>query len=112
VRAASDTIVSPTYVPDLVSASLDLLIDGEHGIWHLANGGSISWAELARVAVSRAGLDPDRVVSCAWDDLGSAFPHTPCTALGSSRGALMPSLESALERYFAAAAPLGERRSA
>ena len=30
-------MVSPTYVPDLVHASLDLLIDGEHGLWHLAN---------------------------------------------------------------------------
>ncbi len=35
--AAQDIIVSPTYVPDLVNASLDLLIDGETGLWHLAN---------------------------------------------------------------------------
>jgi dTDP-4-dehydrorhamnose reductase len=35
--AAQDIIVSPTYVPDLVNASLDLLIDSETGLWHLAN---------------------------------------------------------------------------
>lgn len=29
--AISDVVVSPTYVPDLVDAMLDLLIDGEHG---------------------------------------------------------------------------------
>src|SRR5256885_10419504 len=42
-RAAADAIVSPTYVPDLAHAALDLLIDGEQGIWHLANSGETSW---------------------------------------------------------------------
>src|SRR4051794_13949614 len=40
--AAEDSVVAPTYVPDLVHASLDLLIDGERGIWHLANATAIS----------------------------------------------------------------------
>jgi dTDP-4-dehydrorhamnose reductase len=31
VAAASDVVMTPTYVPDLVHASLDLLIDGEQG---------------------------------------------------------------------------------
>jgi dTDP-4-dehydrorhamnose reductase len=31
VRAAEDAVVSPTYVPDLVRAAFDLLIDGETG---------------------------------------------------------------------------------
>ena len=35
---ADDQIVLPTYLPDLVQASLDLLIDGETGVWHLTNG--------------------------------------------------------------------------
>ena len=30
--AAEDAVISPTYVPDLVNASLDLLIDGERGL--------------------------------------------------------------------------------
>ena len=38
-RAADDMTVSPTYVPDLVHACLDLLIDGESGLWHLTNSG-------------------------------------------------------------------------
>src|SRR5919202_1239038 len=32
VEAPHDQVVSPTYVPHLVDATLDLLIDGEHGI--------------------------------------------------------------------------------
>jgi dTDP-4-dehydrorhamnose reductase len=47
--AAEDAVVSPTYVPDLANASLDLLIDEGSGIWHLTNGGAITWAELARM---------------------------------------------------------------
>jgi dTDP-4-dehydrorhamnose reductase len=51
-RAIDDIVVSPTYVPDLVNAALDLLIDGEQGLWHLVNDGSLSWAELVRRAAA------------------------------------------------------------
>src|SRR5205085_8825757 len=44
---ASTDIVSPTFVPDLCHAALDLLIDGETGLWHLANQGAVSWVALA-----------------------------------------------------------------
>src|SRR5690606_27804021 len=40
---ASTDIISPTYVPHLVNASLDLLIDEEAGIWHLSNSDALSW---------------------------------------------------------------------
>ena len=53
-RAAADVVVSPTYVPDLVDATLDLLIDSERGIWHLTNDGAVV---VVRVRASRgAGL--------------------------------------------------------
>lgn len=32
--AVDDTFVSPTYIPDLVHICLDLLIEGEQGVWH------------------------------------------------------------------------------
>jgi dTDP-4-dehydrorhamnose reductase len=48
ITVANDVVISPTYVPDLVHASLDLLIDGEKGLWHLANNGALTWADLAR----------------------------------------------------------------
>ncbi|HEU0135509.1 MAG TPA: SDR family oxidoreductase, partial [Allosphingosinicella sp.] len=47
VRACSRTRVSPTYVPDLCHAALDLLVDGETGLWHLANDGELSWFDFA-----------------------------------------------------------------
>ncbi|MDQ3256804.1 MAG: sugar nucleotide-binding protein [Acidobacteriota bacterium] len=100
--AVADAIVSPTYVPDLVNASLDLLIDGEHGIWHLANPGAISWAELARRAAQLAGLDPDRVDACSSESLKLVAPRPTYTVLGSELGTLLPSFEDALSRYMQA----------
>ncbi|HJX26813.1 MAG TPA: SDR family oxidoreductase, partial [Thermoanaerobaculia bacterium] len=99
VRAADDTIISPTYVPDLVHACLDLAIDGEHGLWHLANQGTTTWAELARKAAWLAGHAPDRITPVPSSELGWRAPRPPFSALGSARGLLMPSLDDALLRY-------------
>ena len=53
---ADDAWVSPTYVPDLVNVSLDLLMDGESGVWHLANQGATTWAD-SRAARATRRLD-------------------------------------------------------
>jgi dTDP-4-dehydrorhamnose reductase len=98
--AADDLIISPTYVPDLVNASLDLLIDGERGIWHLANEGALSWAELARLAARRAGLDANLVEARPAASLKFAAPRPPYGVLASERGQLLPSLENALTSYL------------
>jgi dTDP-4-dehydrorhamnose reductase len=98
--AADDLTVSPTYVPDLAHACLDLLMDGERGIWHLANQGAVTWAELARLAARLAGLDEGLVNARPSSELGFAAPRPAYSALGSERGALLPSLEDALSRYL------------
>jgi dTDP-4-dehydrorhamnose reductase len=107
--AASDGIVSPTYVPDLVHACLDLLIDGETGVWHLANDGAVSWAQLASLAaeiadVSSASLRPRPTATL---DLAAARPRA--TPLASERGWPMPGLEDALQRFVACSTPLKAR---
>jgi dTDP-4-dehydrorhamnose reductase len=100
VTAADDATVSPTYVVDLVHATLDLLIDGEHGIWHLANRGAVTWAELARRVATRAGLAADGVVARATRELALPAPRPRYSVLGSARAVLLPSLDDALARYF------------
>jgi dTDP-4-dehydrorhamnose reductase len=90
----SQDVVSPSYVPDLAHATLDLLIDTSSGIWHLANRGAISWYDLGRRVAEAAGLDPELVTRAA----SHAAPSM--TALGSTRGQLMPSLDNALDRFF------------
>jgi dTDP-4-dehydrorhamnose reductase len=102
VTAAEDMTVSPTYVPDLVNASLDLLIDGASGIWHLANHGATSWADLARSSADLRGYDAQLVVPVASSTLGLTAQRPVYSALGTERGSgIMPPLEAALERYAA-----------
>ena len=98
--AAADITVSPTYVPDLVDTVLDLLVDGEHGIWHLANRGGVTWAEFARLAAEKAGCDPAAVQARPARALGFVAPRPSFTALTSERGSFMAPLEDSLERCF------------
>jgi dTDP-4-dehydrorhamnose reductase len=99
-RSTDDTVVSPTYVPDLVHAALDLLIDDERGVWHLANSGAVTWAEFARRAAEMAELDASLVDACATQALNLAAPRPLYSALTSERGLLLPSLDNALSRYM------------
>jgi dTDP-4-dehydrorhamnose reductase len=99
VIAANDAVVSPTYVPHLVDTTLDLLIDGESGIWHLANVGAVTWVELARAVARRLGLSESLVTGRPQDVLGYAARRPHYSALVSRRAALMPSLEVAIEKY-------------
>ena len=53
--AVNDVMISPTNIPDLVNAALDLLIDEESGIWHLSNDGRLTWSDFAQEIAERAG---------------------------------------------------------
>ncbi|MBD2767315.1 NAD(P)-dependent oxidoreductase [Hymenobacter sp. BT664] len=100
-EAASDVRISPTYVPDLVNTSLDLLLDEAAGIWHVANQGACTWAELARASVERAGFSADLVVPRPMADFGLAAARPPQSVLVSERGIVLPPLEHALGRCLA-----------
>jgi dTDP-4-dehydrorhamnose reductase len=97
-HAAGDTIISPTYLPDLVHACLDLAIDGESGLWHIANTGATTWVELARQAARIAG-HVDRIVSVPAAALRWRARRPLFSALGSTRGALLPPWRDAVRRY-------------
>lgn len=99
VRVPAEMVVSPTYVPDLVHATLDLAIDGEAGLWHLANVGSTTWGGLARSAALAEGHAPERVTEVPVEKLGWSARRPTFSALGSVRGHLLPTLEDALRRY-------------
>jgi dTDP-4-dehydrorhamnose reductase len=98
-RAADDAVVSPTYVPDLVHGALDLLIDGEDGVWHLSNVGVTTWADFARRAAGMAGLDAGLIEACSTRSLGFAAQRPLYSVLASERGTLLPTLDDALARY-------------
>jgi hypothetical protein len=89
-------------MPDLVDASLDLLIDGEGGIWHLTNGGSATPAGLVRRAAALAGLPHDRVIDVRSPDSEMRGARPVYSVLDSERGRLLPDLDDALVRYLQA----------
>jgi dTDP-4-dehydrorhamnose reductase len=61
VRAASDEYLTPAYLPDFAHRVLDLLIDGEGGIWHLGQGDiSSPWKHpnpVSRAEIIRRAAD-------------------------------------------------------
>ena len=96
-----DAIVSPTYVPDLVHAALDLLLDRQSGIRHLANEGAVSWHGLARDIAGRTGHDARLIVP--------GPPRPPSnTSLGSGHGTLLRPLGDALDDFVRHSRPLAE----
>lgn len=97
--AADDMTVSPTYVPDLVNACLDLLIDREAGIWHLTNQGEVTWADLALQAAELARVDASRLEICSDHRSRLAARRPRYSALSSRRAFPMPTLSDALGRY-------------
>ncbi|WP_243647753.1 family 1 glycosylhydrolase [Flaviaesturariibacter flavus] len=106
VRAAGDLVVTPTYVPDLVHAALDLLLDGEQGICHVANRNAVSWAQFARQIARRAGYDENQVEAVPHRLLRWPAQRPKQSALRSSKGIRLPGLGDAIARCLAA---LGHR---
>ncbi len=99
-RAANDQLVSPTYVPDLVQAALNLLIDGEHGLWHLTNHGAVSWAGFAQMVAEAAGLNAGLIDAVPGAALGQVALRPRYSALQSERGLKLASLQDAVSQYL------------
>lgn len=99
LRLASDLTISPTYLPDLVHTCLDLLIDGETGVWHLSNGEALTWCDAGRRVADALHLDADLIVAVTADQLPFRAPRPRFSALGSERGMLLPTFSDALTRW-------------
>ncbi|WP_301075677.1 family 1 glycosylhydrolase [Sphingomonas sp.] len=98
-RAASDQIVSPSYVPHLADAVLDLAIDREGGFWHLTSGSAVSWSEFARRIAEACGLPPSLIDAVPGDTLGWRAVRPGNVSLSSRRGSPMPPLDQALAAF-------------
>jgi dTDP-4-dehydrorhamnose reductase len=98
--APNDITVSPTYVPDLVNTCLDLLVDQECGVWHLTNSQPVTWADLAYKAAQLSGVDASRLEPVSAGQCGFAAARPAFSALHSERAILLPTLDSALDRYL------------
>jgi dTDP-4-dehydrorhamnose reductase len=98
-RNGGDITISPTFAPDLGNAVLDLLIDGERGIWHVANRGEIACSDFAKVV---SGLQ-HVVAPIPAATLGRKSRNF---ALTSARGEVMPTLQDSVARFIRSRAEL------
>ncbi len=100
IKAPDDITITPTYAPDLINATLDLLIDEVSGVWHLTNGDPTTWAELGFRTAKLARRHSGYIQPCSGKELGFAAQRPANSALASNHPSLMPGLQSGLERYF------------
>ncbi len=101
IGASAEHVITPTFVPDLARTCLDLVIDGEGGLWHLTNQEALSWLAFGRLVARALDLDPALVVPADARALGWRAERPRYAALGSSRGRMLPSLEDAIARHAA-----------
>jgi dTDP-4-dehydrorhamnose reductase len=102
MQVADNIVISPTYVPDLVNTTLDLLIDHEKGLWHLSNKGSLTWSEFAFRIAEEFDLERSLIDSKPAEELGYIARRPGYSVLGSEKGQLLPSLDKALDQYIKA----------
>ncbi|MBC8004347.1 MAG: NAD(P)-dependent oxidoreductase, partial [Verrucomicrobia bacterium] len=95
----SDIIMSPAYIPDIVNTVLDLLIDGESGIWHLSNQEETTLCDFARLALEMAGLNENIVSAVPSSKLDYAALRPSYSVLESSGGITLPLLNHALTNF-------------
>ena len=102
-RVFVDRVVSPSYVEDVIDATLALLtLDAPGGVYHCVNTGSTTWHGLAEVVAhlldSHAGLQ-----GVAMADVPMRAPRPQYCALSNTRlsalGVEMPTWQDALARH-------------
>lgn len=104
VRAFGDRTVSPSYVEDVVAATL-ALVDGDRpwGLYHCVNTGCTTWAALARELALIAERPEARIVEVAMADAKLVAPRPQFAALSNAKlaqaGIEMPTWQDAIARY-------------
>ena len=101
-RAVADILESPTYLPHMADACLDLLMDAESGLWHLANRGSASEADLIAECAMRLGIDSASLQPVAAASLPTNAQLGRYLVLDTERGAPLPPWREAAGQFVAA----------
>ena len=59
LRVVADQTCTPSYTVDVAAATVPLVQDGRHGLYHLTNAGACTWHEFARTILELAGVRAD-----------------------------------------------------
>lgn len=95
----SDIVISPSYLPDIINTSLDLLFDKEKGIWHLSGPDAISYYDFAKMAVDISGLDK-KIRSIPSIRLINHARRPAYSVLKSNSGIVLPPVEVSIYNYL------------
>jgi dTDP-4-dehydrorhamnose reductase len=101
VKVPKDVLISPSYIPDLVYRTLDLLIDDESGIFHLTNTDNISWAEFAFLAAEILNINTSFIEPVEKDRMKYIARRPQCSALNSERSVMLGNISDALYKLKA-----------
>jgi dTDP-4-dehydrorhamnose reductase len=98
-----DRTVSPSYTPDIASATRALIASGAPwGTYHCVNAGSASWREIAQEAARRLEVEL-RVSELTLDGMKAAARRPRYCAMSPARlaslGIVMPPWQDALRRF-------------
>jgi dTDP-4-dehydrorhamnose reductase len=97
---ASDIIISPTYIPDMVHQVLDLMIDNESGIWHLSGPDEMSHYSFIQLALEIADKSNTNIIAQPFEKLNYSAERPSYSVLKSSQGIILPSIHSSLNNYL------------
>ena len=102
VLVVHDQVGSPTYTWHLAYGIVRLIEGLEHGIHHMAGGGSCSWYEFAREIFDQAEVEC-KVLSATTEMLGRPAPRPPFSALATERehAIELPAWQDGLSGYLA-----------
>jgi len=103
-RVFVDRVVTPSYIEDVVTATLRLLdLRAPAGVYHCVNSGETTWYELGKAIAAHMGVDA-RLVPVNVADVVLRARRPKYCALSNQKlaqaGILMPSWQDALERYL------------
>jgi dTDP-4-dehydrorhamnose reductase len=106
VRAFADRTVSPSYVEDVVTATLELLDRRPaSGLYHCVNSGWTTWSGIARELARLVGKPDAPIADVSMSDAKLLAPRPQFAALDNAKlaaaGISMPTWQDALERYVA-----------
>jgi dTDP-4-dehydrorhamnose reductase len=105
LKVVKDQRCTPTFVPDLARAILYLLSHGHYGIFHVVNGGDVTWYEFAREIFRLEGR-PMELIPITSAEYGAAAPRPAYSVLSTAKyeatgGPKMRPWSEALAEYFA-----------
>lgn len=101
-KVINDQYSRPTYTLDLAKQVKWLVESNEYesGIYHICNGGSTNWYQMAKSLLSDAGYDPELVEACSMNDWVAPAPRPQFSVLLNTKLPELRSWKEALKDYL------------